>query len=134
MEKPGNMTTPEITAFVIFGLGLTAATAFQTLSRLHFPHLTTLHKEAAVESIMDVADDVLIEGIARKLEVLLEKKGVPLPEGPDTLIDVMVNSGHGYEDLLRFYHDLVSNGLMSSTFAYAVEVLAVMQVEELVGF
>ena len=81
VEKPGNMTTPEITAFVIFGLGLTAATAFQTLSRLHFPQLTTLHKEAAVESIMDVADDVLIEGIARKLEVIFEKKRSPLTRG-----------------------------------------------------
>lgn len=128
------MTTPEITAFVILGLGLTAATAFQTLSRLDFPQLTALHKEAAVESIMDVADDVLIEGIAHKLEVLCDKAGVPLPEGPDTIIDVMVNSGHGYEELLWFYHDLVSNGLMSYTLAYAVDVLAVMQVEGLVGF
>lgn len=128
------MTTPEITAFVILGLGLTAATAFQTLSRLNFPQLTALDKEAAVESIMDVADDVLIEGITQKLEVLCDKSGVPLPEGPDTVIDVMVNSGHGYEELLWFYHDLVSNGLMSSTFAYAVDVLAVMQVEGLVGF
>jgi hypothetical protein len=128
------MTTPEITAFVILGLGLTAVTAFQTLSRLNFPRLTALDKEAAVESIMDVADDVVVEGIAHKLEVLCDKKGVPLPEGPDPIIDVMVNSGHGYEELLWFYHDLVSNGLMSYTFAYAVDVLELMQGEGLVGF
>ncbi|KAK1374729.1 hypothetical protein POM88_030922 [Heracleum sosnowskyi] len=126
------MTTPEITAYVILGLGLTVVTTFQTLSRLNFPRLTALDKEAAVESIMDVADDIVVEGIAHKLEVLCDKKRVPLPEGPDPIIDVMVNSGHGYEELLWFYHDLVSNGLMSYTFAYAVDVLELMQqVEEL---
>ncbi|KAK1401547.1 hypothetical protein POM88_001152 [Heracleum sosnowskyi] len=121
------MTTPEIIAFVILGLGLTAVTAFQTLSRLKFSRLTALDKEAAVESIRDVADDVVVEGITYKLEILCDKKGVPLPEGPDPIIDVMVNSGHVYEELLWFYHDLVSNGLMSYTFAYAVNVLELMQ-------
>ncbi|KAK1366522.1 hypothetical protein POM88_042083 [Heracleum sosnowskyi] len=46
-----------------------SATTFQTLSRINFLRLTALDKEAAVESIMDVADDVVVEGITHKLEV-----------------------------------------------------------------
>lgn len=129
------MSTGEIAAFVILGLGLTAATAFQTLARLNFPRLTALDKGAAVESIMDAADDVLLEGIAHKIEVLCDKSGTPLPDGPGIIIDVVVNSGNGgHEELLCFYHDLVSKGLMSDSFSYAVEVLAVMQAEGLAGF
>ena len=125
------MTTGEITAFVLFALGLTAATAFQTLARLNFPQLTALPKEAAVESIVDVADDVLIEGIEEKVEVLCALSGVPLPGGAAPLIDFMLNSGEGHEHIVYCYNDILALGLRSSSYAYAMDVLNFLQQEQL---
>lgn len=125
------LSTPEMTAFVLLGLGLTAAVAFQTLSRLNYGYLCTLPKESAIDSIMDVADDIMMEGIANKLELLCDKSGVPLPNGPDVILYVMFNANQGYEEILFSYHDLLAHGLMSSTYSYAMDVMAVMQIDGL---
>lgn len=71
------MTEAEITSFILFGLGLTLHIAFQTLRRINYDYLTTLPREYAMEHMEDVADDVLMEGIQQKLDVLCDKAGAP---------------------------------------------------------
>lgn len=125
------LSEPEITAFVIFGLGLTAQMAFRTLSRINFNSFTGLPRDVAMEYISDVAADELIEGIDQKLGVLCDKAGVPLPQEPYGFNHLMFNSGDGFDYIHFCYHDLLAHGLTSETFSYAMNVLAVLRAQGL---
>lgn len=83
----------------------------------------------------DVADDVLMEGIQQKLDVLCDKAGVPLPQGiySSHITDRMFTSDHDFDYINFCYHDLLAYGQMSETFAYALDVLALMQAQALMG-
>jgi len=125
------ISTSEITVYVLFGLGLTTLMAFKTLSHLDFKFLAAYPKDRVLEMVEEKADDLLIEGISDKLEVLCDKAGVPLPNGPYLIIDLMFHSGDDFEVVRAAYHDLLAEGLMSHTYLYAMNLLAIMQAQGL---
>jgi len=124
-----NMTA-DLSVLVIFGLGLTMASAFRTLARLDLPSLNAVPRAEAVEAIKEEAGSVLIEGCGETFAACCEIQGIPLPEGPAPIVDVMENAGYGYEEILACYNDIIAYGVRSGTFTFFLDVLQVMQEQQ----